>query len=74
MEEICSIKRNCFEACDEISGESLQQPELARKEETLCVGGGGLVDWDVRDVWDRILLEKSSQELKLHSNKLFTFK
>lgn len=40
MEEICSIKRNCFEACDEISGESLQQPELARKEETLCVGGG----------------------------------
>ena len=61
-----------IEACDEISGESLQQPEIARKEEFfLCVG---LVDWDVRDVWDRILLEKSSQELKLHSDKLLTFK
>lgn len=41
MEEICSIKRNCFEACDEISGESLQQPELARKEETFCVWEAG---------------------------------
>lgn len=29
-----------IEACDEISGESLQQPETAKKEKTFLVAGG----------------------------------
>lgn len=33
-----------IEACDEVSRQSLQQPESAKKEQTLW-----LVDWDVRD-------------------------
>lgn len=63
-----------IEACDEISRESLQQPEIARKGKKNFFSVW-LVDWDMTGVWHRISLEKSrDQALKLHSNNLLTVK
>lgn len=54
-----------IEACDEVSRQSLQQPGIAKKEETLW-----LVDWNVRDFVGQNLTWKVKSGSKLLPNKL----